>query len=297
MLASIAFAVWAPVTLVGLPFACLTLAARPRAPAQWATALLVGLASAALLVAGEHDLLAGLVRAYVVIVSAAFAVLTVVAPARFQRQALRTCVLGLGVALALARVVLGQSAGEMLEWDATRQASTMLRFLVEVRPEVYAMFEPAVRFLGETFPATLVLEGLAGLALAWQWHQFVAPHPLGEPLAPFREFGFADPWVWAVVAAIAVWITPLFASLKTVALNLLVVLGALYLLRGAAIVVAFAGVLGISPAALVGALVVSAVLAVPLVFILPGLATLGVTDTWLEFRRRLASRPNVSGGS
>jgi len=103
--------------------------------------------------------------------------------------------------------------------------------------------------------------------------------------------------VWAVVAAIAVWITPLFGALKTAALNLLVVLGALYLLRGAAIVVAFAGVLGIAPAALVGALVVSAVLAVPLVFILPGLATLGVTDTWLEFRRRLASRPNVSGGS
>ena len=182
----------------------------------------------------------------------------------------------------------------MLAWDATREASAALRFLVEIRPQLYAVFEPAVRFVGATFPATLVLEGLAGLALAWQWHQVVAPRPLGEPLAPFREFRFADAWVWGVVAAIAVWITPLFAALQTAALNLLVVLGAFYLLRGAAIAVALAGALGISPAVLVGALVVSAVLAVPLVFILPGLATLGVTDTWLEFRRRLASRPNVS---
>ena len=35
-------------------------------------------------------------------------------------------------------------------------------------------------------------------------------------------------------------------------------------------------------------------LAVPLLLVLPGLATLGMTDTWLEFRRRLAGRPNAS---
>src|SRR5437773_10848626 len=72
VLASIAFAACAPVTLVGLPFAFLTLAARPRAPLQWATALVVGLPSPALLAAGGHDLLAGLGRPYAVIVSAAF---------------------------------------------------------------------------------------------------------------------------------------------------------------------------------------------------------------------------------
>src|SRR5439155_157563 len=66
-----------------------------------------------------------------------------------------------------------------------------------------------------------------------------------------------------------------------------VVLGALYLLRGLAIVIAFAAAFGISPAALVVCGAISAVLAVPLLFLVPGLATLGVTDTWLEFRRRL----------
>ena len=54
MLASIAFAVWAPVTLVGLPFACLTLAAETGIPAAalflmifYLTALAMTLALAA----------------------------------------------------------------------------------------------------------------------------------------------------------------------------------------------------------------------------------------------------------
>ena len=293
LLASVAFAASAPPSLVGLPFAGLMLATRPRAAREWALVAGAGIPGAMLLVVGAHRLLDGLLGAYVVFVSAAFVVLALVAPARFLRQACRASVLGLGAALALARLVLGRDASAMLHWEATRQAGDLLDRMVQVRPEAYAVFEPAVRFLAATTPALLVLQALAGLALAWQWHQHLAPEPLGEPLAPFREFRFADAWVWAVVAGVAVWTAPLLAGLRTAALNLLVVLGAFYLLRGAAVVVTFAGAAGLSAAALVGALVVSAVLAVPLLFIVPGLATLGVTDTWLEFRRGLTRRPNV----
>jgi hypothetical protein len=89
-------------------------------------------------------------------------------------------------------------------------------------------------------------------------------------------------------------ITPLLAGLKAAALNLLLVVGVLYLLRGAAIVVAFAVILGVTPTSLAVGMVVAAVLTVPLLFVVPGLATLGMTDTWLQFRRRLARRPNAS---
>ena len=44
---------------------------------------------------------------------------------------------------------------------------------------------------------------------------------------------------------------------------------------------------------LIVGLLAAAVLAVPLLVVVPGLATLGMTDTWLEFRRRLAGRPNA----
>jgi hypothetical protein len=292
--ASLAFATWAPPSLAGLPFAGLMLAARPRTATQWRAALLVGVPSIVLLLTAPGDLLSALARAYIVLVCAAFAVLMLVAPARFLPQALRASLIALGAALLLARIVLGRHAPDLLQWEATRQASATLRTLVDLRPEMYVAFGPAVHFLSETVPAMLVLQAIAGLGLAWQWHQHLAPHPLGAPLAPFREFRIADAWVWAVVASVAVWITPFFGGLKAAALNLLVVLGALYLLRGAAIVVAFAAVLGLSPAVLVAGLVMSAVLAVPLLFVIPGLATLGVSDTWLEFRRRLAGRPNAS---
>jgi hypothetical protein len=63
----------------------------------------------------------------------------------------------------------------------------------------------------------------------------------------------------------------------------------LFVLRGAAIVVTFAEAFGISAVALVLVAGIAAALAVPLLFVLPGLCTLGITDTWYQYRRRLAA--------
>jgi len=288
---TVAFAAWAPPSLVGLPFAALMLATRPRARAEWLPALAVGVTSIALLVAPAGDLLTGLVRAYIVLATAAFLAVTLAVRANgvFGRALWSSLAAGIA-ALALARVLGGATAWQALHWEATRQASGTMRFLVELEPQLFVAFEPVVRFVSDTIPATLTLQSIAGLALAWQWHRRVARRPFGPGLGPFREFRFGDHWVWALVAALTVWITPLLAGLKAVALNLGVVLGALYLLRGLAIVIAFAAAFGILPAALVVCGAISAVLAVPLLFLVPGLATLGVTDTWLEFRRRLKGR-------
>ncbi len=295
VLGTAAFVVWAPPSFVGLPLAALMLAARPRGAAQWGAALLVGMLSVALVLqSARGDLVSAAGHAYIVLVVATFVVLTLVAPAAFFPQAVRASVIGLGAALLLARGILGADAGDILQWAATRQAGETLRMLIALRPEAAAVFDPVVHFLGETVPALLVLNALAGLGLAWQWHQRLSASPLGLPLAPFREFRFADGWVWTVVGGVTVMITPLLAGLKAAALNLLLVVGVLYLLRGAAIVVAFAVILGVTPTSLAVGMVVAAVLTVPLLFVVPGLATLGMTDTWLQFRRRLARRPNAS---
>jgi hypothetical protein len=291
ILATVAFAVWAPLSFVGLPFTALMLAAQSGRGAERRIALLVGVPSVALVALSSGSLMGAAAHAYAVLFTAAFIVLTLVASTSFFRQAMRASLLALGAGLLLARLTLGSAAGAILYWAARRQAGQVLQLLVELRPDMYLIFEPAARFVSATLPATLVLQAVAGLALAWRWHEEVALRPLGASLAPFREFRFADGWVWGIVAAIVVWITPFLAGLKAAALNLLVLLGALYLLRGGAIVVAFAAVAGISPAALAISLAVAAILTLPLLFLLPGLATLGVTDTWLEFRRRLASGP------
>jgi len=98
-----------------------------------------------------------------------------------------------------------------------------------------------------------------------------------------------------VIAWLGLLVAPVSGVLKLAGTNLGFVLGALYVLRGAAIVVTFAQVLGVSAVALVIAAGVAAALAAPLLFLLPGLCTLGITDTWYQYRRRLAARrPNAT---
>jgi len=235
------------------------------------------------------DLLTGFVRAYAVLVAVAFATLTWFArgDATFLRAAVRASLVASAAAVALASVRFGSSVWSTLHWEATRAASATMRLVVEIEPRTFAVFEPIVRFASDTLPATLALQTLAGLALAWQWHRRVARNPLGAPLGRFREFSFGDHWVWVIVVSLGCVIAPVVTGLKVAAMNVLIVLGALYLIRGLAIVVAFSGALGLAPVVLVVGGIVAAVLAVPLVLLVPGLATLGVSDTWLEFRRRL----------
>jgi uncharacterized protein YybS (DUF2232 family) len=144
--------------------------------------------------------------------------------------------------------------------------------------------------MGATVPAVLALGTLCALAAAWQWHVHIARTPVGPPLAPFREFCIGDRWVWTVVASLAVWMAPVVGGVKVAALNVALISGALYALRGAAIVAVFAGATGVSTGTLVGLLALGTVLVVPLVVLLPGLWVLGLLDTWMDFRRRLHRR-------
>jgi len=290
VLGVIAFAVWAPLAFVGLPCAAL-LAVTPdrsgRGGRNHIAAGLLGATSIALLML-PGGRLAAVIAAYTVLVTAAFVAGAVLAPTTFMRQALRAiCVGGVGTAL-LVQVVWGADGWGALAWEATRQAGLTMRLVVEFLPDMFTLYEPVVRFVSTTTPGMATLQSLAGLALAWQWHVHLTEQPLGAPLAPFRDFRIGDAWVWGVVAWLALLIAPVSSVLKLAGTNVGFVLGALYVLRGAAIVVTFAQALGVSAAALVIVATAAATLALPL--FLPGLCTLGITDTWYQFRRRLAAR-------
>src|SRR3989454_3395808 len=118
---TVAFAAWAPPSLVGLPFAALMLATRPRARAEWLPALAVGVTSIALLVAPAGDLLTGLVRAYIVLATAAFLAVTLAVRANgvFGRALWSSLAAGIA-ALALARVLGGATAWQGLHLGAAR---------------------------------------------------------------------------------------------------------------------------------------------------------------------------------
>lgn len=297
--ALIAFVLWAHPSLVGLPFAALLLlAARADRPA-WSQPLagLVGAMSATLLVltAETGGRLAAVTSTYIVLVTAAFLGLVLLKPAPIFRQASRALLIaGLATAL-LMRVMWGVDAWGALTWEATRVAGVMMRSVVEIAPDAFVAYEPMVRFVSLTWPGMLALQTLAGLALAWHLHVRLVSAPAGGPatVAPaparFKDFRMGDGWVWGIVAWLGVLILPVSNVLHVAGTNVGLVASVLYVLRGAAIVVTFAEAFGVSVVALVIVAGVAATLAVPLLFVLPGLCTLGITDTWYQYRRRLAA--------
>ncbi|HEY6809214.1 MAG TPA: DUF2232 domain-containing protein [Gemmatimonadales bacterium] len=295
VLGTAALAALAPGSLApaGLAFAGLMSLGRPAAPAGWLALGVAAGGSAWMLQGGSGTALDGLASAFAVCAATAFVLGAALRPTGVFRQALRAVGWALAGIIALELLLQGGVPWDQLAWDARREASWVARKSLAANADTYAVFEPVVRAISSALPAVLVLGTLAGLALAWQWHTRLARRPLGAPLAAFREFRFGDGWIWGLVGSGLAWVLPVLAAAKIAALNLAIVLGVLYLLRGAAIVVALAAAAGVSNAALVLGAAVAGVLAFPLLVVLPGLWALGVSDTWLEFRRRLASRPNI----
>lgn len=299
---TLVFALFGPrvIGLIVLPLAALLALAPPPAGARWRWVVVVPLATLGLLVLAPlaPRPLDSVVGAYVVFASAAFVVTTVALPARWggggvlTRASVATAVAALVTALATV-LLRPDVTWNALHLQALHEASDALRFAEHLQPDTADVVAPLANAFGATFPALLVLQTLAGLALGWQWHTRLSAQPLGPPVAPFRQFRFNDAWVWGLVAVLGVWVAPALTVLKPAALNVGIVLSVLYCLRGVAIVVAVAGGAGVPTGLLVVGAVVASALAVPLLLIVPGVWTLGVFDTWLEFRRRLAGRPNV----
>ena len=299
LLALVAFVLWGHPSLVGLPCAAL-LIVNPGSGERsgWSQPLagLLGATSLALLVlsGAAGGRLAAVTSTYIVLVTAAFVSVVLLRPAPILRQALRAMAVAGLVTVVLIQAIWGSDAWGALAWEATRQASIAVRSLVELAPpnaasEVYALYEPMVRFVSLTWPGMLALQTLAGLALAWHLHARLAAPAAKAQRVRFKDFYIGDMWVWGIVAWLGVLILPVSGTLQVAGTNVGLVASTLYILRGAAIVATFAEAFGISALALVIASAAAAALAVPLLFVLPGLCTLGITDTWYQYRRRLAA--------
>jgi len=172
------FAALAPVNLVALPLAALLVAARPARWSEWLTVALAGSTGVALLAAPEHGVLDALSRTWIVLVTVAFVGGAKLSTRGFWPLALRACLYAAaGVTVLVARTQAGPALWTELQWEATREASRAMRYVVEVAPGLYPAFEPAVRLLA-AWPLWLVVESLVGLALAWRGHALIARTPL-----------------------------------------------------------------------------------------------------------------------
>ncbi|HEY7612795.1 MAG TPA: DUF2232 domain-containing protein [Gemmatimonadales bacterium] len=267
------------------PLAALLLISKPATLREWAW-LLGALGWSALWLQQPGGLGAQFARSAAVLVSGCFLALTLWRPSNRMCRAL-SATAGAGLALTIWMVGLGvrwamlQAAVE----DEVQTFQTAMRATLS-RTENWSELSRQMSLMADTvsllYPGLLALAAIAGLRLAWAWYHRIADRPVGAPPVPFPAFGFNDQLVWGWVVGLALALLPQPAWAPVVGANVLLVWGALYAMRGLAVLVTVGR--RTPPTVLVALAVVTVVL---LPFVLGGLTIVGLADTWLDFRRRL----------
>ncbi len=305
VVAAIAFGILAPPALFALPLAALLLASRPRtAPEFIALALAGGVALWWLMAAG--DLPDQLLRAAALFAAIVFTVTSLRTRATVTHRALHAVtVAAAGVAGLI--VLLGTSWGEIRWWVAHRTGMTargIIGMLWTATPSgstgadstaaehsTLQQFQTGladlVPLIADYYPAIVAAQLVVGLVLATAICQRVATRPIGIPLQPLRTFRFSEHLGWAAVIGLAVVLVPKLAAGKLAAANMLVVVGALYALRGFAVAAFGFTALG-------GGAFLIILFGLIFLFLMPivlaGALVLGVVDAGFDLRARWGTK-------
>jgi len=196
-----------------------------------------------------------------------------------------------GVGRAHEQAFVADRDALLTAWS-TRRTAPDWRAVVERVPTVGDLADRTAAGLAEAapltalMPALLVLETLAALALAWAlWHR-LARARLGPPLGPLSQFRFNDQLIWGLVVGATLVLLPSLDGWRGTGVNLVVVFGALFALRGLGVFLWWLPdrwamiplLLLLVSVPLLGPVLVLATVAV--------LALgLGLGDTWRDFRR------------
>ncbi len=276
------------------PLALLLLVSRPASGREWLW-LFISLLGVAASVQGEHALVDQTIRAYGAFFAGTFVVLALVGVSSLVQRALLSAVIA---ASAVAtwylklhlRFVDFRADLSSHTWDAYRRIFTDLPATPPTTgaevvgsagvSEFARNLADGLASASKVTPGFLTLLLLLGAWLAWGWYHRVSRRPIGPPAKAFVEFRFNDQLIWALLLASAVGLVAPEGALNTFAANLFVVLAGLYAARGLAVVQC-----AIRRVSALFALVLY-LLAFP---VLPfALFAIGVADTWLDLRRRIA---------
>ena len=286
-----------PIFVLG-PLAGLLAVSRPSTLREWIWLAFAGLV-AVLSTLPPGGLSGDFTRAAGVLVSGAFVALSLWRPAPVFRRAIAAVATGLVLTLA-ATAAMGTWWGgiERAVGEQTReyfQAQVQQADSLGLSPAMVDGFRrltvegPAA---APFYPAGIALAALAGLVLAWRCYRLIARQPVGPAAARLAEFRFSDHAVCAPIAGLAVLLLGrhdllvLGMPLGTWAGNLLAVSFVVYVVRGVAV---FASAARRTPRRVVTVLGLVALLFWP--FAAGGLLLLGLADSWVDFRRRLAAPP------
>jgi hypothetical protein len=275
-----------PALLIVVPMSFLLIALPPR---RWALAIAGAALLGVMLTGRDGGAIWFFARGWTLILSSWFLLTVTLLPAQTLTMRALTAVGGAAVSSALLFAV-NQSSWQSIDWTMSQQlrnsAGELRAFWIArvqnptVADEMGKALDRFANWQAQGYPAMLALASLAGLALAWfLWRRFTIRDP--RPIGPLREFRFSDHLVWVVVAGILLVVLPVGAALARTGANLLVFMGALYALRGLAVMLWMFGtpsVLGGMFAGLIFLLLYPIVMATTLM--------VGLTDTWLDLRTR-----------
>jgi hypothetical protein len=282
----------APLAVIALPLAILLVLARPRAArARLVAGFTGGLALWWLL--GSGDLPDQTVRAGALIASVGFALLSRRTTWSVTHRALAAVTLA-ALGTMTCFLLFRWSWGRLHWWTEFRTGPALRLMLQSAATDRGAggvgfgtgargfeqMLDRLTTISADLFPALMALQLLVGLAVAAVLAHRLADGAAGVPPGRLAEFRFSEHLGWSLVLAIAALLIPgAGAAARLVALNVLVVIGTLYGLRGLAVMV-----FGIR--ALRGGLFLYLAAAAAVFFLLPGVVLLGVLDAGLNLRRR-----------
>ncbi len=283
----VATSVLQPSVLVALPLVALVVVGGVRRPATLAALLVAVLVAWA----GRRDGVWFLERAWALLVGSWFAALSVLRPRwRLTSRTLTAVLFSAGTVAAVLAARAG--AWGVVDWAVRDRVMGAVATFVQVAGVVRnggALSPALVAALYETaelqvrlFPALTALGSMAALGVAW-WVYAKLSGLRGVALAPLKDFRFNDHLVWLFLAGLATVLLADTDGASRLGSNTLVFMGALYALRGAAVVVFLSGGFGWFG---------TVVWTVALMFMAPVLVTaamvVGLGDTWLDMRGRVA---------
>lgn len=271
-----------PLFVLG-PLAGLLAASRPRSVREWcwiAAAVLWVVLSAQ----GANGLALQAVYAWALCVTGAFVL--------FMLAGRRGVVTGSLLAVTVSFILVSLWLFHLgLDWRAVERAITLaVRGWAGEQPDYFGNkeeLETAMQVfttgMAGMLPGLLAISILPGLAIAWSWYRRLASTPDGAPAQRFAEFRFSDQWIWGVVLGAIALVVPIPPPFDLVVANLALLVGLMYLARGAAVV--WSRNEGL-PVPLLLLLLILWFLFLPIT--LGASFALGVADTWVDFRRRWA---------
>lgn len=286
--AALALTVGQPLVLVAIPFALLAF----LAPGAGVGGILLGAVALALVFGGEPGSgLWYLERGWAVLVGGWFVAASLAWPHRpfFTRG-----LVALGGGAVWGGAVLFATEGwPAVEWLVQERihagAAGTLELVRIVTGGADGGLSETVQRTAEVqgllFPALLGLGSLATLGVAWWMHVKVVTGS-GLGLGALRNFRFPDPLIWILITGMVLilaagWTAGWTAGWGRLGANLVVFMGGLYALRGAAVLLFVSGGLSVVTGLLVA---VAMVLAAPI--LLAAAMAVGVGDSWLDLRAR-----------